>query len=137
MGRPVMDEHEKLSETVRLRLTLAELEHVRAQAETAGLSVSSFLRRRACGYVVPQAPLRRGVDPAVVAELNRVGLELKAIGNNANQLALSAHTQRRTRIAWEGVVGQIEGRLGELGRVLRALASGVVVEDESPGGGHR
>ena len=137
MGRPEKDEHEKLSETVRLRLTLAEHEHVRAQARDAGLSVSSYLRRRACGYVVPEAPRRRGVDPAAIAELNRLGLELKAIGNNANQLALSAHTHRRTRIVWEGVVGQIEGRLGEVDRVLAALVEGVASEDESDDGGSR
>lgn len=90
MARPKKDTHEKRSEVVRLRLTLAEHEHVRSQAEAAGVTVSDFLRRRALGYIVPQIRGRRGPDPILLNELNRIGVNLNQIARNQN----SGRTER-------------------------------------------
>ena len=114
VGRPKKDATEKRSETARARMTVAELEHLRQQARIAGLDdVSEFIRRRTLGYEVP-SPTRARTDPALISELNRLGLalkehsrEVKSVGVNANQLALAAHTNRGSRLAWEDVAGAV------------------------------
>lgn len=104
MARPRKDEHEKRNEVVRLRLTLAEHEHVRSQAETAGVTVSEFLRRRALGYIVPQARVRRGADPMLLNELNRIGV-------NLNQIARNQNSGRPERLDAEVVLDELRGVL--------------------------
>lgn len=120
MARPKKDTHEKRSEVVRLRLTLAEHEHVRAQAEAAGVTVSEFLRRRSLGYVVPQIRGRRGPDPALLVELNRIGI-------NLNQVARNLNSGRPERLDAEAV-------LDELRDVLALVAAGAMEEPEHSGG---
>lgn len=115
MARPRLDEHEKLSEVVKLRLTLAELEHVRTQAEVAGTSISDFLRRRAMGYTVPSGGSIRRIDPALISELNRVGV-------NVNQLALATHTGREFIRYWKEIGREVE-------RVLERLVSQELGQD--------
>ena len=83
MARPKKQPDEKRDQ----RFTVAEIAHVEMQARLAGIGPHEFLRHRALGYVVPPAPVQRRGAPALVAELNRLELELKAVGNNANQLA--------------------------------------------------
>ena len=107
MGRPKLEEHEKMSEVVRLRLTYAELEHVRSQADAAGTSVSDFLRKRAMGYTVPTASSSRRVDPALISELNRVGV-------NVNQLALATHTGRDFVRYWQEIGREVEQVIEQL-----------------------
>tara|TARA_R110000782_G_scaffold102483_5_gene189517 strand:+ start:19390 stop:19821 length:432 start_codon:yes stop_codon:yes gene_type:complete len=128
-GRPEKQEHERLSMVVQARVTLAEQEHIRRIAAEAGLSVSDYLRRRACAYQVPASVRHRSSDPALVTEVNKLGVELKAVGNLANQLALSVHTRRRSRIAWEAVVSQIEAAVDD---VQQALARLVAADDFEP-----
>jgi hypothetical protein len=95
MARPSKHEHEKRSETARFRVTLAEREHIRAQAEAAGIGEAEYLRRRALGYQVPPAPAR-SADPALVSELNRIGV-------NVNQLARAAHRGSEFTRYWRDV----------------------------------
>lgn len=98
MARPVKQEHEKLGEVVRLRLTLAELEHVRSQANLAALSVSEFLRRRALGLTVQPPPGR--ADAALLSELNRIGV-------NVNQLARAYNADREFRGDWQALSAEV------------------------------
>ncbi len=107
MARPVKQPGEQRSEVVRLRLTLAEAEHVRAQASAASQSVSEYLRRRAIGYTVPSPTTVRG-DPALLSELNRIGV-------NVNQLAKSVHLDHKFVRHWEAIAG-------ELRRVMELVA---------------
>ena len=120
MARPRLQDEDRLAEVVHVRMSTAELNHVRGQAEAAGLSVSAFLRRRAMGYVVPAAAASRRTDPALVSELNRVGV-------NVNQLARATHTGRDFVRYWREVGA-------ELTRVLERIAErelGEAVCDES------
>ena len=117
MGRPQKQEHEKLSETVKLRLTLAEHEHVRSVAADAGVTVSDYLRRRACGYRVPTVVSRQRSDPAVLSELNRIGV-------NLNQIARNLNSDRPLRLDAHDV-------LGELQSVLTRLVAGAVLDPMS------
>ena len=129
-GRPKLNEHERRSETLRARVTLAEQEYAEQQAAIAGLGVSEYVRRRTLDYVVPAGTGRRSVDPSLVVELNRLGLELKAIGNNANQIARSMNTGRPSRISWDAVIA----RIMELGdEVESALERVVDVAHEEDG----
>lgn len=121
MGRPKKLPDERRTETIRARVTVAEFEHVHQQARAAGLDVSEYVRRRAVGYVVPPAPVHRRADPGVVTELNRLGLELKAIGNNANQIALALNAGRRSSQPWEEVVRRIKQLTGEVSGTLEDL----------------
>ncbi len=104
MARPVKQEHEKRSEVVQTRVTLAEHEHMRSVAEDAGLSVSDYLRRRACGYMVPTGAARRSVDPALVSELNRIGV-------NLNQITRNLNSGRPLRIHAKEVLRELEAAL--------------------------
>ncbi len=129
-GRPKLNEHERRSETLRARVTLAEQEYAEQQAAIAGLGVSEYVRRRTLDYVVPAGTGRRSVDPSLVVELNRLGLELKAIGQNANQIARSVNAGRPSRISWDAVIA----RIMELGdEVESALVRVVDVAHEEDG----
>lgn len=106
-GRPHLAETERLGEVVRLRLSGREADHVRLTAREAGLSVSAYLRARACGYQIPHPPHRRGADPAVLNELNRIGV-------NLNQIARNLNSGRRNRVDLEAVIGELQGTLRRL-----------------------
>ena len=103
MARPTKQDHEKRSETARFRVTLAEREHIRAQAEAAGLTEAEYLRRRTLGYRVPPAP-SRSADPALVSELNRIGV-------NVNQLARASHRGSEFTRYWRDVGAELRAVL--------------------------
>lgn len=124
MARPTKHPDEKRSQRFNLRFTVAELEHVETQARIAGLGPHEYLRRRALGYEVPSSATRNA-DPALVTEVNKLGLELSAIGNNANQLALAANSGRPARSAWEDVVS----RINELGDQVSGALERLVLGD--------
>jgi len=107
MGRPQKQEHEKRTERQNLRFTVAETVYIQQQAEAAGISPAEYVRRRALGYTVPSGVSSRGTDPALISELNRIGV-------NVNQLARAVHRGRDFVHYWEEV-GQ------ELRRVLEAV----------------
>jgi hypothetical protein len=121
MARPVKQEHEKRSEVVQTRVTLAEHEHMRGVAEGAGLSVSDYLRRRACGYMVPTGVVRRSVDPALVSELNRIGV-------NLNQITRNLNSGRPLRIHAKEVLRELEA-------ALKVVVSGEDFEPNDGSGG--
>ena len=100
MGRPEKHPDEKRTERHNIRFTAAEMNHVRSQADAAGLDVAEYIRRRAVGYVVPAGTGRRGADPRVIGELN-------AIGNNVNQLARSVHRGSRFTGRWDALAEQL------------------------------
>ena len=103
MARPAKAADDKRDQRFNLRFTLAELEHVRAQAHTAGLDPSEYLRRRALGHVVAPSPARQ-VDPALVSELNRIGV-------NVNQLARAVHSDRAFAGFWREIGEELSGLL--------------------------
>ena len=124
MARPTKHPDEKRSALARARLTPAEHEHVKTQAHLAGLDVSEYVRRRILGYEVPLKGTG-SADPGLVTEVNRLALELSAIGNNANQLARSANSGRRAQSAWADVVA----RINELGDQVSGALERLVLGD--------
>ena len=106
MARPIKEDGEKRSQLMQMRMTLAEREYVRAQAERAGLTPAEYMRRRALGHAIPPAPARSS-DPALVSELNRVGV-------NVNQLARAVHRGSAFADYWQEVGEELRGVLGKV-----------------------
>lgn len=109
MARPKKQTDEKRDQRFNLRFTLAEIEHLRAQAETAGLPLNEYARRRVLGHVVAPAP--RQADAALVSELNRVGV-------NVNQLTRAVHMDDHR----SPFTAEWRALLGELRHVLTKVA---------------
>lgn len=99
MPRPKKDPQEKRSEVARFRLTVAERAHLNEQVRISGLTEAEFLRRRALGLPVRVTATRS--DPALVSELNRIGV-------NVNQLARAAHRGADFAAYWRDVGRHLE-----------------------------
>jgi hypothetical protein len=108
MARPRKQDHERRSESVRSDLTLAEKCFVQEQAAKACLSEAAFVRRRILGYEVKARAVTGRYDPALVSEINRLGSQLAALGNLANQIALYCHTDRHIPDDWEVLPSEIK-----------------------------
>ena len=119
MARPKKAQHERRTTQMNLRFTAAEDAYVRSQARAAGLSVSEYSRRRLLGHQVPQSPGRANAQ--LLSELNRLGLELKAIGNNVNQLARAVHTGRSFNVAWTAVYDRLQQLTGDVSGALERV----------------
>lgn len=125
MARPRKQPHERRLAGVRSDLTLAEKRYVQDQARLAGLSEAEYTRRRVLGYAVKPAHDAAGVDPALVSEINRLGLQLSALGNLANQVARACHTDRRLPAAYGELPCDIKRLLRVVEQTLqRVLADG-------------
>jgi hypothetical protein len=82
-GRPLKQPHEKRSEQVKTRFTLAELDKLRADANRAGLSLADFVRRASLGVAVT---IKYGsAEPAALTELNKIGINLNQIARSLNR----------------------------------------------------
>lgn len=106
MARPKKDENDKLTERHNVRFTLAEMIHIQEQAAAAGLPVAEYIRRRAAGHTVVSGQSRH-TDPAVISELNRIGV-------NVNQLAKATHTGRDFARYWSEIGDELRGLLERL-----------------------
>ena len=106
MARPSKDPTELRTQRFNLRLTLAEIERLRANAAAAGLEPHEYARRRTLGHRIPPAP-SRGADPALLSELNRIGV-------NVNQLARATHRGSDFTLYWREVGAKLEAVLGKL-----------------------
>lgn len=104
MPRPRKSADELRSETARVRLTLSEREQLREQSARAGLDEAEFMRRRILG--LPVTPTRSRTDPALVAAVNRVGV-------NVNQLAAATHMGRDFTRFWREIGDELRGVLAK------------------------
>ena len=85
------------------RYTLAEREFIRSQAAAAGLSESDYIRARALGFSVAPSRASRS-DPALVTELNRIGV-------NVNQLTAATHQGRDFVRYWREIGRELQTAL--------------------------
>lgn len=100
MARPRKQEHEKRNQRFNVRYTLAEVEHIRVQANAAGLSPHEYIRRRTLGYKVA-ASFNEKADPALISEVNRIGV-------NVNQLARATHRGSDFVNYWREIGGELK-----------------------------
>ena len=75
MARPRLDDEERRTRTVGVRVTAAEEAELRERAQAARLSMGAYLRRRALGQRLRSAVERR-LGAAELRELNRIGVNL-------------------------------------------------------------
>lgn len=110
MARPKKQSHEKRDQRFNLRYTAAEIEHIRFQAHKVGLDPHEYARRRTLGSNVAASRMHRA-DPALINELNRIGV-------NLNQLARAVNRDIDDDADW-----------GELAFELRRVLNLVVASD--------
>lgn len=113
MARPRKEEHERRTASVRADLTEAEKVFVQEQAARAGLSEAEYTRRRVLGFAVASPAAARRTDPALITELNRIGV-------NVNQLARAAHTDRDFIQFWREIGRELQGVLAKVVRAGEA-----------------
>jgi hypothetical protein len=106
MARPhKLDAERRHNHTVRY--TDAEWTTLCERGEGAGLAPSEYAREASLSARVVRV-VRKGLcDPALVSEVNRLSLQLSALGNLANQIALYAHTGRTISRDWELLPAEI------------------------------
>ncbi|MCB1098184.1 MAG: plasmid mobilization relaxosome protein MobC [Verrucomicrobiae bacterium] len=105
MARPKKQPHEKRDQRFNLRFTTAERLHIETQARAAGIDPTEYLRRRALGFQVSPAPSATGrADPALISELNRIGV-------NLNQLAYCANAGKILPANWRELSQKLQALL--------------------------
>lgn len=90
-----------------VRLTVGERLHIEAQAATARMLPTRYVRELVLGHRVQ--PITSAADDALLLELNRIGV-------NLNQLARALNSDRPER-------ADLSATLDELRRVLAILAA--------------
>ena len=84
MARPTKAPHEKRSASLPpVRVTQAELHSLQEQAEAVRLSPSEFIRQRVLSGRI--TPPRSPAQASLIAELNRVGVNLNQIARQLNR----------------------------------------------------
>lgn len=106
MARPTKDDTAKRSERFNLRLTLAELAHVQAQAAHAGIGAHDYARRRVLGHRVP--PARSQIDATLLSDLNRIGV-------NLNQLTRANNSGADVQAEAAVLLAQVRGIIEQIG----------------------
>ena len=127
MGRPRKHEHEKRTASTRTDLTEAEKIFLQQQVANSGTrSEAEYVRKRILSerIVVPAA---NSADPALISLINQTNLELRAWGNNLNQIARNKNSGRRERIGWE----EAQQSLQELIKKSEAVLEKLVDTDDS------
>lgn len=107
MARPKKEQHEQRSEQMNTRWTLAEREYIRTQARAAGISETAYVRARTLSHQIHPVPSRGGADPALVSELNRIGV-------NVNQLARATHRGSDFTRHWMHIAGELRTALAKV-----------------------
>lgn len=109
MARPKKQDHEKRTEQTKERWTVAEREFLDEQARTAGVTRAEYIRRRSLSLPVTASPARAAYDPALVSELNRIGVNLNQLAKYQNAGRGAPHSltavQADLRAALEKVLG--------------------------------
>jgi len=93
MARPKKAYHEKRDQRFNLRLTLAEIEHMRIQSQKAGLEPHDYARRRVLNHTVKVSP-QQGTA-ALICELNRLALQIANATPNQNSVPQQWQTLTR------------------------------------------
>jgi hypothetical protein len=107
MGRPRKQIEERREASIRTDLTRAEKAYVKEQATRAALSEAEYTRRRVLGHAVVSPAGPRRADPALISELNRIGV-------NVNQLARAVHVGRDFVRHWREIGVELRTVLDKL-----------------------
>lgn len=90
-GRPELAPGERMTETLTIRLTVADRAAAAAIAARAGIPLAELARRALAGAKIKERAVgASSIPPGLLSELARVG-------NNLNQIAHAAHLGRELR----------------------------------------
>lgn len=103
MARPKKQLHEKRDQRFNLRYTPAEIEHLRLAAQKVGLHPHEYARRRTLGAPVVRPASSRS-NPALINELNRIGV-------NLNQIARALNRGREVEEDWDDLALELKRTL--------------------------
>ena len=105
-GRPRKYQTGQQAPRATVRFNPAEYERVLSQADAAGLSVSDFCRQAAL-----TSEIKAAIRPEIIPLLN----EMRAIGNNLNQIVKKAQADgiRSIALKADGILTQLKTLLPE------------------------
>ncbi len=128
MGRHKKHEYERRDTEIKIRFTLMEAAYLQDEAEAAGVPRAAYIRMRCLKQRIV-TPKLRGVDPALIVEINNLSMQLAAIGNNVNQIARNMNADRRQAPGWERVPEVLREIVKKTSRTLDQL---VLHDPEDP-----
>ena len=97
----------KRNVTITVRCTVDERDKIRGRAESHGLLLSDYVLRSALGKKI-----------VVVNGLDDVIRQMKAIGNNINQLARAVNEGRINAVNFDAVHRDLYALYGQIGRII-------------------
>ena len=97
----------KRNETITVRCTKDERDKIKGRAESNGLPLSDYVLRSALGKKIVVA---NGLDEVI--------RQMKAIGNNINQLARAVNEGRITAVNFETVHSDLYALYGQIGKLV-------------------
>ena len=97
----------KRNVTITIRCTEEEREKIKTRAAQHGLMLSDYVLRSALGKKI-----------VVVNGLDEVARQMKAIGNNINQLARAVNEGRLSYVNFESVHRDLYALYGQVGRLV-------------------
>ena len=97
----------KRNVTITVRCTVDERDKIKARADSHSLSLSDFVLRSALGKKI-----------VVVNGLDEVVRQMKAIGNNINQLARAVNEGRIKAVNFDAVHRDLYALYGQIGKLI-------------------
>ena len=97
----------KRNETITVRCTTDERDKIKARADSHSMSLSDFIIRSALGKKI-----------VVVNGLDEVIRQMKAIGNNINQLARAVNEGRISAVNFDAVHRDLYSLYGQIGKLV-------------------
>ena len=117
-GRPKKADHERRVRQPKIRLTIAEENHLRKRASDAGMTFAEYVRERALGPSpgpATSSTLAADGEPGEKLLLARLLRELNAVGVNLNQLTRDYHSGRDGATDWQHVQDELSRVLAQVG----------------------
>ena len=100
----------KRNVTITVRCTEDERDKIRGRAEQHGLPLSDYVLRSALGKKI-----------VVINGLDEVVRQMKAIGNNINQLARAVNEGRVYAVNFDAVHRDLYALYGQIGKLVREV----------------
>ena len=97
----------KRNVTITVRCTVDERDKIKARADSHSLSLSDFVLRSALGKKI-----------VVINGIDEVIRQMKAIGNNINQLARAVNEGRINAVNFDAVHRDLYALYGQIGKLI-------------------
>lgn len=126
MARPPKEPNDRKGSPTGIRFSFYEKEFLKDKARQAGLTLGEYVRRSALGHRISVAGSSKA-DPQLVRNLNTLGVQIRAMGNVVNQVALYCHTDRSIPDEWDALPAEVQ----ELSQRISETLDQMVIADGS------